>query len=438
MNAFPEFPDPEADNAVESPVEAVTDSAEVSHFSRRTGRHLFRVAIAVAIGLSAGFFFVNRSKMAANAKLADATSESVAAPPLVDGVTVKRSSADHTLSLPGATAAWDETAIYARVNGYVAKWFVDIGDDVKAGQTLATISTPELDAELLAARAKLNASVAQVAVRQAQADFARTSNARWRDSPKGVVSDQERADKQAASAAADAELNAAHAQVALEQADVDRLTALTQFKQVKAPFDGIVVERHIDTGNLVTAGSSANTVALYRIAQVAPLRVFVDAPQSAAAQLIDSQVEADVDFGDEPNGLVKGKVSRTARMIDPKSRTLRVEIDLANADHALVPGMYVRVTFKLKGSNGVQVPAAALLFKPEGPEVAVVDKSGVVTFHRVSIASDDGSMVTIRSGLSGGDEVALNLSSQVAPGEIVSLKQGGDRQMESASRTQVQ
>jgi len=144
-----------------------------------------------------------------------------------------------SLKLPGETAAWNETAIYARVNGYVAKWFADIGDNVIAGQTLALIETPELDAELLAAKAKLNASIAQVAVKQARADFAVTTDQRWRESPKGVVSDQERESKKAGSAEAIAELNSAHAQVMLQRADVDRLTALTQFKEVKAPFDAL-------------------------------------------------------------------------------------------------------------------------------------------------------------------------------------------------------
>jgi multidrug efflux pump subunit AcrA (membrane-fusion protein) len=184
---------------------------------------------------------------------ADATDHDVAEKPRVDVVTVSPSPPTQALALPGETAAWDETTIYARVNGYVAKWFVDIGDHVTTGQTLATIDTPELDAELLAAKAKLNASIAQVAVKQAQADFAKTTDDRWRESPKGVVSDQERESKKAGSAAAIAELNAARAQVMLEQADVDRLSALTRFKEVTAPFDGTIIQRHIDTGNLVTA-----------------------------------------------------------------------------------------------------------------------------------------------------------------------------------------
>ena len=147
----------------------------------------------------------------------------------------------------------------------MAKWYVDIGDHVKAGQVLALIDTPELDAEFLAAKAKLKVSEAQVKVKQADAAFAASTYERWRDSPKGVVSDQEREDKKAGNAGAAAQLEAARAQVNLDQADVDRLSAFEQFKRVTAPYTGTITERRIDIGNLVTAGSSGGTTLLYRM-----------------------------------------------------------------------------------------------------------------------------------------------------------------------------
>ena len=302
------------------------------------------------------------------------------------------------------------------MNGYVAKWFADIGDNVTAGQTLALIDTPELDAELLAAKAKLNASVAQVAVKQAQADFAATTDERWRESPKGVVSDQERESKKAGSAEAVAELNAAQAQVMLQQADVDRLTALTQFKEVKAPFDGTIVQRQIDIGNLVTAGSTANTTSLYRLSENSPMRIYVFAPQSAAPQLMKPGTSAVITSTDQPNLRLEGKVARTAKAINPASRTIRVEIDVPNTDRSLVPGMYVQADFELTGGAAIQVPAAALLYRSSGPQVAVIDPNGTVSFKDVTIASDDGNVVSIGSGLAIGDKVALNLSSQIAAG----------------------
>ena len=383
-----------------------------------TGARIVRITAVIVIALGVGFFFVHRAKNDAEARLADATSNETMEAPAVNIFTVTASPGTQSLRLPGETAAWNETAIYARVNGYVAKWYADIGDNVTAGQTLALIETPELDAELLAAKAKLNASIAQVAVKQARADFAVTTDQRWRESPKGVVSDQERESKKAGSAEAIAELNSAHAQVMLQQADVDRLTALTQFKEVKAPFDGTIVQRQIDLGNLVTAGSTANTTALYRLSEDSPMRIYVFAPQSAAPQLKPGTT-AVITSTDQPGLRLNGKVARTARAINPVSRTIRIEIDVPNTDRSLVTGMYVQTDFELTGGAPIQIPAAALLYRSGGPQVAVVDPTGAVSFRDVAIASDDGNVVSIGSGLSIGDKVALNLSSQIAAGAKV-------------------
>jgi RND family efflux transporter MFP subunit len=383
-----------------------------------TGAKIARITAVIVIALGVGFFFVHRAKNEAEARLADATSNETTEAPAVNVFTVTPSPGTQSLKLPGETAAWNETAIYARVNGYVAKWFADIGDNVTAGQTLALIDTPELDAELLAAKAKLNASIAQVAVKQARADFAVTTDQRWRESPKGVVSDQERESKKAGSAEAIAELNSAHAQVMLQQADVDRLTALTQFKEVKAPFDGTIVQRQIDLGNLVTAGSTANTTSLYRLSEDSPMRIYVFAPQSAAPQLKPGTT-AVITSTDQPGLRLNGKVARTARAINPVSRTIRIEIDVPNTDRSLVPGMYVQTDFELTGGAPIQIPAAALLYRSGGPQVAVVEPTGAVSFRDVAIASDDGNVVSIGSGLAIGDKVALNLSSQIAAGAKV-------------------
>lgn len=400
------------------------DIAPATAVPRGTGARIFRSTAVIVIALAVGFFFVHRGKNEAEARLADATSKDAAEAPAVDVFTVSPSLAPQSLKLPGETAAWSETAIYARVNGYVTKWFVDIGDDVTAGQTLAIIDTPELDAELLAANAKLNASIAQVAVKQARADFAATTDERWRESPKGVVSDQERESKKAGSAEAIAELNAARAQVMLERADIDRLSALAQFKEVKAPFDGTIVQRRIDIGNLVTAGSTANTTSLYQLSQNNSIRIFVHAPQSAAAQLMKPGATAVITTRDQPNLRLEGKVARSAKAIDPGSRTIRVEIDIPNPDRSLVPGMYVQADFELTGGASLQIPAAALLYRSGGPQVAVIEETGAVVFRDVTIASDDGNVVAIDSGLAIGDRVALNLSSRIATGEKVKTRAG--------------
>src|SRR5271168_2929049 len=390
--------------------------AAVRRVRAGTGRRILRMAVALVVALGVGFFLVRFQKSEANIQLASLTSDSAAEAPTVNVIAAESTDASQTLTLPGETAAWDQTTIYARVNGYVATWLVDIGDYVKAGQSLAAIETPELDAEL-------NAAVAEVAVKQAQADFAETTERRWRESPKGVVSDQEREAKSAGKAEAVANLNESRAQVALQQAEVDRLTALTQFKDVKAPFAGTIVHRNINRGDLVTAGSTANTSSLYRLSSDNPIRIFVHVPQSVAAQIIANGANVEITNSDDPTLRLEGQVTRTAKEIDPASRTMRIEIDLPNADRALVPGMYVQATFKFKGAPAFQVPASALLFRSTGPQVAVVDGNGAVAFRDVSIASDDGNMVSLGSGLHAGDRVALNLSSQIVAGAKVRAKE---------------
>ena len=326
------------------------------------------------------------TKLHSERSLAHATQTAAAAAPAVDVVVVHSGGAAASLSLPGETAAWYESTIYARVDGYVSKWYVDIGDHVKSGQLLALIDTPDLDAQLAAAKAKLQVAQAQVNVKQADAVFAHSTYERWRDSPKGVVSEQEREDKKAGDAAAEAQLAAARAQVELDQADVDRLTAFEQFKRVTAPYAGTIIERRIDIGNLVTAGSSASTTLLYRMAQDDPIRVFVDVPQTAAADLMRAgaraQIFADTLAGGPP---ISGTITRTADAIDPKARTFRAELDIPNPDGRLVSGLYVRVAFQLENNGMSQVPAATLVFSPTGP----TGGGGQSRQHRALPSGDD-------------------------------------------------
>ena len=305
------------------------------------------------------------------------------------------------MTLPGETDAWYESTIYARVDGYVGAWNVDIGDHVKKGKVLAAIETPDLDAKLAAAQAKVRASIALVVARQADADFAKTTYQRWKDSPKGVVSEQERDSKKAAYDSAVAQLNESKAQVGLDQAVVDRYTVLTRFKQVVAPYDGTITERHIDIGNLVTDGG-AKTTPLYRMVKDDPIRVFVNVPQSAASD-IKVGASAKIKADNIPDHDFNGKITRTANSINPKTRTLRVEADIPNPDHALVPGMYVNVDFQVPSEGSVQVPAASLVFRSDGPHVGVVDNDNRITFRKVTIVRDNGSTVQLGPGVAAGD-----------------------------------
>jgi RND family efflux transporter MFP subunit len=355
--------------------------------------------------------------------IAKAGERAFSAAPPVDVVIARPATAGQDLVLPGETSAWFETTLYARVNGYVAKWLVDIGDHVKKGQVLAIIETPELDAELQAARAQLRSSQAQVGARKAEAEFSKTTNERWRDSPKGVVSEQERESKKADYESSEARLYAANAQVNLDKSKVDQYNALTEFKQVKAPFDGTITERKIDIGNLVTAGSGSTTTPLYRMAQTDPLRIFVDVPQSAAGELMKAGVPAEIRASGAVGGVFSGTIARSAQSINAQARTMRVDVDMPNADHALVPGMYVNIAFHLPPRGLVEAPAAALIFRASGTQVAQVDAGGKVRFKNVAIARDNGSLVELASGVKPGDKLILNISSQIADGQAVAVNE---------------
>ncbi|MBV9755456.1 MAG: efflux RND transporter periplasmic adaptor subunit, partial [Alphaproteobacteria bacterium] len=383
-----------------------------------TGKRLRILAMTVAVVLVLAFAVVQFLKGRDSAALEQATAVRGSQPPAVETVKAEYAPPVQALTLPGETRGWYSSTIYARVNGYLAKWSADIGDRVKKDQVLATIDTPDLDAQLEAARAQLNASEADVQVKEADARFAKTTYERWQASPKGVVSEQDREDKKARYDASVAQLNAARARVAVDQANGDRLNYLTHFKQVTAPFDGIITERRVDVGDLITAGSTANTTPLFGIAQSDRIRVFAEVPQRASVDLAVGNV-AKVTAPEHPDRAFEGKVTRTSQSIDAHARTLRVEVDLPNQDLALVPGMYVQVQFQLKPTKFVQVPAAAMLFRASGPQVAVIDADGRVKFQDVAIARDNGRLVELASGLSEGDRVAINISNQIAGGDKV-------------------
>ena len=390
-----------------------------TEFQPGTGRTL-KIGAGVAAGILAFCFCVVMVIRLVEANtLKKGADAAYSAPPPVDVITAQPASIGQDLVLPGQTAAWYETTIYARVNGYVAKWLVDIGDHVKKGQVLAIIETPELDAELSAARAQLKTSEAQVAARQAEAEFSKTTNERWRDSPKGVVSEQERESKKADYESSVARLYAANAQVALDKSKVDQYTALAQFKQVVAPFDGTVTERKIDIGNLVMAGSASTTTPLYRMAQTDPLRIFVDVPQNSAIELMKPGVPAEIRSTAPGGGVFMGAITRSAESLDAQARTMRVEVDMPNANHALLPGTYVNVAFQLQPRGLVEVPAAALIFRPKATQVARIDAHSKIEFQNVTIARDNGSLVELGSGVKPGDRLVLNISSQIAEGQSV-------------------
>jgi RND family efflux transporter MFP subunit len=399
-----------------------TETAAVATgYDPRTRDNLRRGVRIFLIVLLVGFLAVRVDRFFHDRALAKTAETAAGEAPLVEMIVAQKVAALQRFALPGETAAWYTSTIYARVNGYVAHWYADIGDHVQKGQLLALIDTPEVDAQLAAARAQLQRAQADEAMRRAEGTFAKVQYERWRDSPKGVVSDQEREQKHAEYDSATAQYQAAVAQVALNAAQVEQYSALSQFKRVSAPFDGIITARDIDIGNLVTAGSTTATTPLYLMTQNNPMRVFVDVPQSAAAELMQGAVPVSVQSGDGGARAYPGKIARTSRAINSRARTLRVEVDLDNADASLVPGLYVQVAFSLPPRGLVQVPAAALLFRSSGPEVARIGADHKVTFAPVTIARDDGNVVELGAGVAPGDQLALNLSGQVNSGDLVRI-----------------
>ena len=406
---------------------AAAEGSPSSHERARMDRRMKRLAVAVALVLLTAFVVVETVRLVSSRSLARETAALAGAPAVVEVAAVRPAAEGPGLTLPGETHGWYESTIYARVDGYVAKWNVDIGDHVSKGQVLADIETPELDAQLAAAQAKLKAAQADVRVREAEAEFARTTYVRWRDAAKGVVSEQEREDKKAGFESANARLVASLSQVALDQADVDRYAAFEKFKRVTAPYDGTIIERRIDIGNLVTAGSSGGITQLYRMVQDDPMRVWVDAPQATAGDLMKVGVPVAIFTTEFPSRRFEGRIARTAEAINNQARTFRVEIDVPNPKRILVSGMYVEVVFMLPANGLLRVPAAALTFRAAGPQVAVVAADGTVHLRSVSIGRDNGDTVLLASGVAAGEKVVLNLSSQITDGQKVVVSEASDR-----------
>ena len=384
-----------------------------------TGRNIVVGVVGLAIVLAVGFSLRHRHNASTSMDLSNQVKESAEAPALVDVVRVGYSDRTSELLLPGEARAWYESTIYARVSGYIDKWYKDIGDKVKEGEVLAVIQTPELDDQLNAAEAKVAADKSLVTVAEANLNFAESSNKRWATADKGVVSEQEKEEKKSDFQSASARLEAAKSQVKLDSAEVKRLADLQTFQKVVAPYDGIITTRRIDRGDLVTAGSTSGNTPLFDIVKADKIRVFVEVPQAASAEIVNGMpatAKPHVSGGRE----FEGTVARTSESIDTSARTLKVEVDIDNPDLALKPGMYLDVSFKTSTANPpLKVPAGALTFRTGGPEAAVVSPDGVVHFKSVTISRDLGSFVELSSGVSPGELVALNISNQVADGDKV-------------------
>ena len=301
------------------------------------------------------------------------------------------------LTLPGTAHAWYEAPIFAQVAGYVRSWNEDYGATVKAGQLLATIETPGLDAQYAAAKASLG-------VAQANYRLATTTAARWQALAGPPAVSKQEVDVQVASAAA------RKAELELAQQEVARYAALEEFKRVVAPFDGVLTARLTDVGTYVNAaggdsGARAGSTELFTVADVHEIRVFVAVPQDYAGSL-KAGLTAILHLPSLPGRPIAAKFMTTARAFSPDTRTAVTELTVDNADHAIWPGSYVDVELKVPADPGLlTVPEQALIFGAAGIQVAIVDPQDEVHLRNVTLGENLGETVQVTSGLTPGDKL---------------------------------
>jgi len=313
------------------------------------------------------------------------------------------SKSSNVFSLPATLRGDNETTIYARVTGYVRNFAVDIGSRVVKGQPLAELDTPELDQQLAQGKAQLEQAKANTVL-------AKVALERWKKLFKqDSVARQD----------LDQHQNAFDTSVALEDAaaaNVQQLQEMSGFKHVQAPFDGVITQRNVDLGNLINAGGGG--VALFTMAKTDPLRVFIDVPQAYSRNIaVGAQVE--VRQTEIPDQVFHGVVSRIAGAIDVATRSQRVELTLPNSDGRLSPGAYVRVSLPLAPKGALSIPANTLLFRAEGPNVAVIDDAGRAHLRPVTIANDLGATLEIAHGLGAEDRIIVNPPDSVAEGDQI-------------------
>ncbi|MFM0399977.1 efflux RND transporter periplasmic adaptor subunit [Paraburkholderia aspalathi] len=310
--------------------------------------------------------------------------------------------------LPGTLRGFVESPIYARSTGYLLHWYADIGTRVKQGQLLADLDTPEIDQELAQA-------LAQRAQTSSSLGLAKSSMERWQQLRQRDAVSQQELDERTSTYSQDL------ANLAAADANVKRLQQLESFKRIVAPFAGVVTQRNVDVGDLIDAGSGTSR-ALFALAQSDPLRVYVQLPQ-AYAQNVSVGQKVVVTQAELPGQQFHGTITHISGAIDVPTRSLQVEVTLPNPDDKLRPGAYVQVAVPAAAHAQLMVPGNALLFRAEGPRVAVVDANGTVALRKVVIAQDLGQSLEIESGIEANDKIIINPSDSIADGDHVLITQ---------------
>jgi RND family efflux transporter MFP subunit len=385
----------------------------------RLGKSQLALLLVVACAVVLAGFYVGFKPRAEQSKaLARAVQDDADALPLLDVVQPVVKESTRPIALTATLQPLAETVLYARANGYIEQWNVDIGEHVAANQLLAVIETPELDQQLDQARAELLRREAALGQAKTQAEYAKTSLTRYeRLRPAGVASQQELDQKTAEAHVADANVTAAQANVEVGRADIRRLSQLKSFSRVTAPFAGIITQRSIERGALVTG-----TTPLYRISNVDVLRAFVQVPQDLAVQ-VKAGTSAQINVREYPGRDFAGTLTRSSGALDPNTRTLTAEIRVDNAQHELLAGMYVQATLAVAKPHAVyEIPATALWNDADGLRVAVIDEQDRVRFRKVELERDAGAVLEITSGIRAGDRVVKLANAGLSEGDHVRVR----------------
>src|SRR5437660_1867625 len=368
-------------------------------------RALMVVGVALLILLAAGAVTLI-SRASHERALAKETEQSSI--PTVAVVHPLAEKPDEELVLPGSLQAFAESPIYARTNGYLVRWYKDIGSRVQEGDLLATIDTPKIDQELNQSRAARQQIVAQLELAKISAD-------RWENLRKSDSVSAQKADQRTSG------YKQAEANLAAADANVRRLEQLEGFKKVYAPFSGVITKRNVDPGALINAGAGAAGRELFDMARVDPLRVYTSVPQ-AYAPFIRVGASTTVTLQEFPGQRFLAKVARTAESIDPTTRTLLTEVDVPNKDGRLLPGSFGEVHFAVGSNvNKVTVPVNAMLFRSEGPRLAIVDANGRIQLRPINIGRDYGTSLEILGGVSAEDRVVINPPDSLEEGQQVNV-----------------
>jgi RND family efflux transporter MFP subunit len=363
------------------------------------------IALAVLVVLALAVQGIVARHLTHSALERDAAVSSVQS---VSVITPMHAAASQDLVLPADMRAHADAPIFARVSGYLTKWYVDIGGHVKKGQLLAEVDTPEVQDQLRQAHADEQTAQANYLLAKSTAD-------RWDQMLKShSVSQQEAEEKDSDMQAKQSTLNSA-------RANVSRLTQLTSFGNLYAPFDGVVTARNTDVGQLIDAGSASASRELFHIQDATTLRVYANVPQAYASQVKIGQT-AELILNEQAGRPVTGVVVRTAGAVDPVARTLLVEVEVKNPTGELLPGSYAQIRFRLTSSQpGLLLPGNALLFRPGGVRVAVVDAQQHVKLLPVKLGVDYGTRVAIAAGLTGQERVIINPPDAIVDGATVRI-----------------